>query len=65
VFGQKSRRILQLEQTVRDLRQELSGVQERLRTSLGHEEELRVLVSKQARELLKHEAEPVKKPRKK
>jgi cell division protein FtsB len=61
MFGRKQRQIEQLEQTVSDLRTELAGLQERFRISLGYEEELRALVSKQAREILALEVKPAKK----
>jgi len=64
MFGRKQRQIDRLEQIVYDLRNELSSVQLKLRISLGHEEELRKLVSKQAREILALEVPP-KKTRKK
>ena len=52
MFGRKQKRIEQLEREAWDLKAEIAVVQERLRRSLGHEEELRTLVSKQAKELL-------------
>ena len=52
MFGRKQQRIEQLERDAWDLKAEIAVVQERLRRSLGHEEELRTLVSKQAREII-------------
>lgn len=64
MFGRKQRRIEQLERQVRSLGGEIASLQLSLRNSLVREENLRALVSKQARELLNLEVKPAKKKRK-
>jgi hypothetical protein len=58
MFGQKQRKIEQQERIIRDLRIELAGVQELFRRGVQISDDLRALVSKQARELLALETAP-------
>ena len=58
MFGQKQRKIEQQERIIRDLRIELAGVQELFRRGVQISDDLRALVSKQARELMALEIAP-------
>ena len=70
MFWKKQRKIEQQERIIRDLRSELAGVQELFRRGVQISDELRALISKQAREILALETqlkfiEPPPKKRKK
>ena len=58
MFWKKQRKIEQQERIIRDLRSELAGVQELFRRGVQISDELRALVSKQAREILALETQP-------
>jgi hypothetical protein len=58
MFWKKQQKIEQQEKIIADLRFELAGVQELFRRGVQISDELRALVSKQARELLALETAP-------